>query len=76
MENIFREGAANRGLAHNPHGKLRLIVEQASINEVRYACRVHMNYDCMTPISSFITIATKFLSKHCIKGELDTDSQR
>ena len=32
-----------------------------------------MNYDCMTPISSFITIATKFLSKHCIKRELDSE---
>jgi hypothetical protein len=25
-----------------PHGKLGLIVEQAHINEVRYACSVHM----------------------------------
>jgi hypothetical protein len=64
VEKNFRGGAADRGLAHNHHGKLQLIVEQASINEVRYACSVHMNYDCMTPISSFITIATKFLSKH------------
>jgi hypothetical protein len=32
-----------------------------------------MNYDCMTPISPFITIATKFLSKHCIKRVLDTE---
>ena len=34
---------------------------------------VLMNYECMTPILPFITIATKFLSKHCIKRLLDTE---
>jgi hypothetical protein len=33
-----------------------------------------MNYDCMThPILPFITITTKFLSKHCIKRVFDTE---
>ena len=33
-----------------------------------------MNYDCTThPILPFITISTKFLSKHCIKRVLDTE---
>jgi hypothetical protein len=65
--------------SHNSHGKLGLIVEQASINEVRYACSVYictsvlMNYECMTPVFPFITIATKFLSKHSIKRVLDTE---
>ena len=42
---------------------------------VVYICAsVLMNYDCMTPILSFITInTTKFLSKHCIKRVLDTE---
>jgi hypothetical protein len=41
---------------------------------VVYICTsVLMKYDCMTPISPFITIATKFLSKHCIKRVLDTE---
>jgi hypothetical protein len=42
---------------------------------VVYICTsVLMNYDCMTPILPFITnIATKFLSKHCIKRVLDTE---
>ena len=34
------------GLAHNPHGKLGLIVEHANINEMRYPCSVHM-YQCI-----------------------------
>jgi hypothetical protein len=33
----------SRIVAHNPHGKLGIIVEQANINEVRYACSVHMH---------------------------------
>jgi hypothetical protein len=37
------------GLAHNSHGKLGLIVEQANINEVRYACSVHM-YQCINEL--------------------------
>jgi hypothetical protein len=33
-----------------------------------------MNYDCTAhPILPFITITTKFLSKHCIKRVLDTE---
>jgi hypothetical protein len=41
---------------------------------VVYICTsVLMNYDCMTPILPFVTIATKFLSKHCIKRVLDTE---
>jgi hypothetical protein len=32
-----------------------------------------MNYECVTPILPFITITTKFLSKHCIKRVLDTE---
>jgi hypothetical protein len=36
-------------LAHNPHGKLGLIAEQANINEVRYACSVHM-YQCINEV--------------------------
>jgi hypothetical protein len=32
-----------------------------------------MNYDCTHPIFPFITIAAKFLSKHCIKRVLDTE---
>jgi hypothetical protein len=33
-----------------------------------------VNYDCTThPILPFIPIATKFLSKHCIKRVLDTE---
>ena len=32
-----------------------------------------MNYECMTPILPLITIATKFLSKHCIKRVLDKE---
>jgi hypothetical protein len=41
---------------------------------VVYICTsVLMNYECMTPILPFITIATKFLSKHCIKRVLDTE---
>ena len=40
-----------------------------------YICiSVLMNYDCTThPILHFITITTKFLSKHCIKRVLDTE---
>jgi hypothetical protein len=58
--------------SHNPHGNLGLIVEQAIIStrwgkHVVYICTsVLMNYECMTPI------ATKFLSKHCIKRVLET----
>ena len=37
------------GLAHNPHGKLGLIVEQANINKVRYARSVHM-YQCINEL--------------------------
>ena len=42
---------------------------------VMYMCiSVLMNYDCTThPILPFITITTKFLSKHCIKRVLDTE---
>ena len=41
---------------------------------VVYICTsVLMNNDCMTPILPFITIATKFLSKHCIKRVLHTE---
>ena len=41
---------------------------------VVYICTsVLMNYECMTPILPFITIATKVLSKHCIKRVLDTE---
>jgi hypothetical protein len=33
-----------------------------------------MNHDCTThPMLPFITITTKFLSKHCIKRVLDTE---
>jgi hypothetical protein len=40
---------------------------------VVYICTsVLMNYDCMTPIC-MTPIATKFLSKHCIKRVLDTE---
>jgi hypothetical protein len=57
VEKNFRGGAARlrfqplwcSGLAHNPHGKLGLIVEQANINEVRYACSVHM-YQCINEL--------------------------
>ena len=38
------------GLARNLHGKLGLIVEQANINEVRYACSVHMYYQCINEL--------------------------
>jgi hypothetical protein len=40
-----------------------------------YICiSVLMHYDCTTqPILPFITITTKFLSKHCIKRLLDTE---
>ena len=41
---------------------------------VVYICTsVLMNYECMTLILPFITIATKFISKHCIKRLLDTE---
>ena len=42
---------------------------------VVYICiSVLMNYDCTThPILPFITIITKFLTKHCIKRVLDTE---
>jgi hypothetical protein len=41
---------------------------------VVYICTsVLMNYECMTLILPFITIATKFFSKHCIKRLLDTE---
>ena len=43
---------------------------------VVYICTsVLMKYECMTPINLalIITIATKFLSKHCIKRVLDTE---
>jgi hypothetical protein len=42
---------------------------------VVYICiSVLMNHDCTThPILPFITITTKFLSKHCIKRVLDTE---
>jgi hypothetical protein len=41
---------------------------------VVYICTsVLMNYECVTPILPFITITTKFLSKHCIKRVLDTE---
>jgi hypothetical protein len=37
-------------------------------------CDVLMNYDCTThPILPFITITTKFLSKHCVIRVLDTE---
>ena len=44
---------------------------------VVYMCiSVFMNYDCTTnPILPFITITTKFLSKHSIKSVLDTESE-
>jgi hypothetical protein len=39
-----------------------------------YVMSVLMNYDCTThPILPFITIATKVLSKHCIKSVLDAE---
>jgi hypothetical protein len=49
--NIVGEVEKNfRGsLARNLHGKLGLIVEQANINEVRYACSVHM-YQCINEL--------------------------
>jgi hypothetical protein len=42
---------------------------------VVYICiSVLMNYDCTIHlILPFITITTKFLSKHCIKRVLDTE---
>jgi hypothetical protein len=42
---------------------------------VVYICiSVLMNYDCSAhPMLPFITITTKFLSKHCIKSVLDTE---
>jgi hypothetical protein len=42
---------------------------------VVYICiSLLMNHDCTThPIMPFITITTKFLSKHCIKRVLDTE---
>ena len=41
---------------------------------VVYICtRVLMNYECMTPILPFVTIAAMFLSKQCIKRLLDTE---
>jgi hypothetical protein len=43
--------------------------------DVVYICiSVLINYDCTThPILPFITIATKFLSKHCINRVLGTE---
>ena len=44
---------------------------------VVYICTsVLMNYECMTPILPFITIATKILSKHCIKWVLEMNGYR
>ena len=41
---------------------------------IAYICiSVLMNYDCTHPIFPFITIAAKFLSKHCIKRVLGTE---
>ena len=67
-------------LAHDPHGKSGLI-ERAKVNDVTYmhvvyiCINVLMNYDCTThPISPFITITTKFFSRHCIKRVLDTET--
>jgi hypothetical protein len=55
-------------------------LKRAKVNDVTYASSVRicisvfMNYDCTThPILPFITITTKFLSKHCIKRILDTE---
>ena len=55
-------------------------LERAKVNDVTYACCVHicisvlMNYDCTThPILPFITITTNFFSKHRIKRVLDTE---
>ena len=38
----IRGGAAS-GLAHDPHGKLGLRTDQIKVNDVTYACRVHMH---------------------------------
>ena len=64
------------GLAHDPHGKLELKTGQSQRRDVLYACGISvlMNYDCTTHlILPFITITTKFLSKHCIKRVFDTE---
>jgi hypothetical protein len=50
---LANQNAKLTGPAHNSHGKLGLIVEQANINEVRgmhvvYICTsVLMNYECI-----------------------------
>ena len=38
-----------RGLAHDPHGKFVLPVERAKVNNVMYACSVHM-YQCINEL--------------------------
>ena len=60
----------SRIVAYDLHGKLGLRTGQSQQRDV---C-ILMNYDCTThPILPFITITTKFLSKHCIKRVLDTE---
>jgi hypothetical protein len=75
VEKIWRRCS---GLAHDPHRKLGLRVGQLNQRRVHvvYICiGVLMNHDCSTTslIFQFITITTKFLSKHCIKRVLDTE---